>query len=296
MTFFALPRHRPMVRMYSPTSSSPSASIFSGVSAAANSARVALLTPASVACADSTTATSSVKALTCSSSPFGSGRCTAEATEDLVHLGGACRANSGRAGRGRRLAFEPSRRRGVRSILALGLFHRPSIIAAMSETNASAADEPFFQRAADAAPVAWPHGLYGADGRAAVRLAGDRRRSSCRAAPGRSSASSASTCSLVYVAFRAQLPRGPRPRGSVGVAHQPRHPQDGAVRPLGRRITSTRSGRAFSVARHDEIGITGMTVEAQGQDRCRSAASSIPTTGRALPRHSRRALATAKRG
>ncbi len=39
----------------------------------AKSARVALLTPASVACAESTTATSSVKAFTCSSSPRGSG-------------------------------------------------------------------------------------------------------------------------------------------------------------------------------------------------------------------------------
>ncbi len=47
--------------------------IFSGVSAAANSAGVALLTPASVACADSTTATSSVNGLTWLSSPFGSG-------------------------------------------------------------------------------------------------------------------------------------------------------------------------------------------------------------------------------
>ena len=56
--------------------SSPSASIFCGVSATANSAGVALLTPASVACAESTTATSRVKALTCSSSPLGSGRCT----------------------------------------------------------------------------------------------------------------------------------------------------------------------------------------------------------------------------
>ncbi len=64
--------------MYSLTFSSPSASIFSGVSAILNSGRVALFTPASVACADSTTATSSVKALTCSSSPFGSGRCTAK--------------------------------------------------------------------------------------------------------------------------------------------------------------------------------------------------------------------------
>ena len=43
------------------TLSSPSASIFSGVSAMAKSAGVALLTPASVACAESTTATSRVK-------------------------------------------------------------------------------------------------------------------------------------------------------------------------------------------------------------------------------------------
>ena len=49
-----------MVLIKSRTLSSPSATIFSGVSAAANSAGVALLTPASVACADSTTATSSV--------------------------------------------------------------------------------------------------------------------------------------------------------------------------------------------------------------------------------------------
>src|SRR6267378_3803491 len=62
-----------MVLMYSRTFSSPSASIFCGVSATSNSARVALLTPASVACADKTTATSRVKGLRCSSSPFGSG-------------------------------------------------------------------------------------------------------------------------------------------------------------------------------------------------------------------------------
>src|SRR5215467_12528025 len=55
------------------TRSSPSAAIFCGVSAAANSAGVALLTPASVACADSTTATSSVYGLMCWSSPRGSG-------------------------------------------------------------------------------------------------------------------------------------------------------------------------------------------------------------------------------
>src|SRR6266404_7053254 len=62
-----------MVLMVSRNFSSPSASIFCGVSATSNNARVALLTPASVACADSTTATRSVKGLRCSSSPFGSG-------------------------------------------------------------------------------------------------------------------------------------------------------------------------------------------------------------------------------
>ena len=63
MTFFALVRNSPMVLINSRTRSSPSAAIFSGVSASANSAGVALLTPASVACADSTTATSSVNGL-----------------------------------------------------------------------------------------------------------------------------------------------------------------------------------------------------------------------------------------
>ena len=53
-----------MVLISSRTLSSPSAAILAGVSAAANRAGVALLTPASVACADSTTATSSVNGLT----------------------------------------------------------------------------------------------------------------------------------------------------------------------------------------------------------------------------------------
>src|ERR1700685_3489028 len=53
--------------------SSPSAAYFLGVSAIANNAGVALFTPASVACADSTTATSSVKGLMYLSSPFGVG-------------------------------------------------------------------------------------------------------------------------------------------------------------------------------------------------------------------------------
>src|SRR5437764_6357681 len=59
--------------MSSRSFSSPSASIFCGGSATSNNARVALLTPASGACADSTTATRRVKGLRCSSSPLGSG-------------------------------------------------------------------------------------------------------------------------------------------------------------------------------------------------------------------------------
>src|SRR6202162_4861893 len=67
-----------MVLMRSRTLASPSATIFSGVSAAANSAGVALLTPASVACAESTTATSKVNGLTYCSSPLGSGLAAAK--------------------------------------------------------------------------------------------------------------------------------------------------------------------------------------------------------------------------
>src|SRR3954447_12946494 len=76
--------------MNSRTCSSPSAAIFSGVSAAANSAGVALLTPASVACAESTTATSSVYGLMCASSVLGAGlaflkRRNASSTSAGVH-------------------------------------------------------------------------------------------------------------------------------------------------------------------------------------------------------------------
>ncbi len=78
MTFLALLRKRPMVLMCSRTASSPSAIILAGVSATAKRPRVALLTPASVACAESTTATRRVKGLTCSSSPFGSGSAAAK--------------------------------------------------------------------------------------------------------------------------------------------------------------------------------------------------------------------------
>src|SRR5579872_2639090 len=62
-----------MVLISSRNRSSPSATIFSGVSAIGNRFLVALLTPASVAWADNATATSKVYGLKCSSSLFGSG-------------------------------------------------------------------------------------------------------------------------------------------------------------------------------------------------------------------------------
>jgi hypothetical protein len=58
MTFFALELNSPIVLMCALSASSPRATICAGVVTSANSARVALLTPTSVACADSTTATS----------------------------------------------------------------------------------------------------------------------------------------------------------------------------------------------------------------------------------------------
>ena len=96
ITFFALVRKSPMVLISSRTLSSPSATIFSGVSAAANSAGVALLTPASVACADSTTATSSVNGLTCLSSPLRLGIGLVEAAERFLDLRRASSASLGR--------------------------------------------------------------------------------------------------------------------------------------------------------------------------------------------------------
>ena len=59
ITFFALVRYSPMVRMWPSSPSLPSATICAGVFATSNSRAVARLTDLSVACADSTTATSS---------------------------------------------------------------------------------------------------------------------------------------------------------------------------------------------------------------------------------------------
>src|SRR5512135_197040 len=62
-----------MVLMYSERPASPSAWMASGVSATGNSLRVARFTPLSVACADSTTATSSSNGVLYSSSVVGWG-------------------------------------------------------------------------------------------------------------------------------------------------------------------------------------------------------------------------------
>ena len=62
-----------MVLICSVTPSTPSASMACGVGAASNSAGVALFTPTSVACADSATATSRVKASRYCSSVVGRG-------------------------------------------------------------------------------------------------------------------------------------------------------------------------------------------------------------------------------
>src|SRR5271170_1306015 len=81
-----------MVLIRSRTRASPRPIIFSGVSASLNSAGVALLTPASVACADRTTATKSVNGLMYCNSPRGFGlaaakRRNASSTSALVHCG-----------------------------------------------------------------------------------------------------------------------------------------------------------------------------------------------------------------
>ena len=57
--FFALLRKRPIDWMYGISPSTPSSTIAGGVLATGKSFAVALFTPLSVACADSTTATSS---------------------------------------------------------------------------------------------------------------------------------------------------------------------------------------------------------------------------------------------
>ena len=59
MTFFALVLNKPMVLIALRSASSPNSTICRGVLMRANSGRQAMLTLASVACAERTTATSS---------------------------------------------------------------------------------------------------------------------------------------------------------------------------------------------------------------------------------------------
>jgi hypothetical protein len=73
------------------------AAIFCGVSAMANSPGVTLLTPASVVCADSTTATRRVNGLTYSSSPFGAGLAAANSSKIASVLAALATRDSFRA-------------------------------------------------------------------------------------------------------------------------------------------------------------------------------------------------------
>src|SRR5690606_17293380 len=73
ITFAALALNRPMVLMYCFSPSSPRARIAAGVLATGNRRRVALLTPTSVAWADSATATSNSNGVPYSSSVIGHG-------------------------------------------------------------------------------------------------------------------------------------------------------------------------------------------------------------------------------
>ena len=84
--FFALLRKRPIDCTYGMRPSTPSATIAAGVLATGKSFAVALFTPLSVACADSTTATSSSNGVRCSSSERGIRIGRAQALEDRAAL------------------------------------------------------------------------------------------------------------------------------------------------------------------------------------------------------------------
>src|SRR5579862_319607 len=117
-----------MVLIRSRTRSSPSAAILAGVSASTNRAGVALLTPASVACAESTTATSNVNGLTYCSSVFGAGLASAKRrnTSSMSAMGigwtspcAAVRSAFARFGAGLTLAFVLALGFAFAAILAL---------------------------------------------------------------------------------------------------------------------------------------------------------------------------------
>ena len=194
MTFFALLRHRPMVRMCSPTAASPSASIFCGVSAAANSAARRLVDAGIGRLRRQHHRDQQREGVDVFEFALRLRPLHREAAEDLVAPRPAYSATSGRAGRGRGLALAPSRRRVWSRGFLLGIFHRPSIIERHERHKRSRRRRAVLPGAADAAPLARPHRLHGADGRACRSAGWSPARSSSPAAPGRSSASSASTC------------------------------------------------------------------------------------------------------
>ena len=105
--FFALVRNRPMVRMYSVSAGRPRARTLAGVFATTNRRRVALFTPTSVACAESSTAASSSNTLVYSSSVFGCGLAAASVAKrgaiSAVFTGGSAA----------RLGARGARRRGA---------------------------------------------------------------------------------------------------------------------------------------------------------------------------------------
>ena len=129
--------------------------------------RVALLTPASVACADSTTATSSVKGLTYSSSPLGSGLAAARRAKISATRSGAtlaalrprARLTRRRGGSRSDGLSDSSGHRGFAPADRVG---RMPLMTAKLRANASGAGR--FPRCADTAQVAGAHRFPGADG------------------------------------------------------------------------------------------------------------------------------------
>ena len=84
--FFALALNRPIVRMYSIRPASPRERIWSGVRARLNRTAVAALTETSVACAESTTDTSSSNGVWYLSSVVGFGSSVRNCSKILVRL------------------------------------------------------------------------------------------------------------------------------------------------------------------------------------------------------------------
>ena len=208
----------------------------------------------------------------------------------------ACRASTARTGRGRGLTPAPLRLARKCRIFRLGVFHRPSIIWRHGRHKSPVGGRrTVLQGAADAAPFAWPHRLRDPDGRADVRLAGDRRALPRRKAPGRCSASSASTCCW-SMSPSALNYRAARAREEVSVSRTALDIRKTA--PSGRTdaaslqpVLGALFGRPPRGDRHHQHAGRGA-----GQARSASAASSIPTTARVLPPRSRARWRPRKRG